>query len=157
MIKSIENLTVRSSFTDKGITYSLYDLTIPTYVNSNTSLTGIYSCNDYDNMRFDTISNNIFSDPDLLDVLMFINDYDNPLNIMSSDNILYCDPSSINLFKNNSDVSNDLRDSLIQHNKSNISDPNRINYINNDYSLPPTINSTPTSGVNISGNNIIIG
>ena len=157
MIKSIENLKNKSPFTDKGITYSLYDLTLPTYINSNISLTNMYTCNDYDNSRFDTISSNIFNDPDLLDLLMFINDYDNPLNIMSSDIILYCEPSLVNLFKNTTEVNHDLKDSLIQYDKSTIIDSNRVNYINNDYSLPPTINSVPTSGVNVSGNNIIIG
>jgi hypothetical protein len=158
MIKSIENLTTEYKFTNKmGNTQSYYDLTIPTFVNSLSSLTNYYTTTNDDNMRLDNISNNLLGDSDLLDLLMFINDYDNPLNVMQGDIIYYCNSESINLFQNNTDTENKLQISLIQNDKSTIVDSNRSKYKNSNYSLPPTINSTPNPGVNISGNNIIIG
>lgn len=98
---------------------------------------------------------------DYTDVILFINNISNPLNIREGDVISYpINPSDLDKFIYSGNTSSDreqILSSLSYVDKSNKVDSSRKKYIENNYILPPTVNDTPKKPVDVSGTKLKIG
>lgn len=97
-----------------------------------------------------------------LDVILYINDIDNPLSIRPGMKIYYpASEDTLDLFRyemQTYDLSEtDVKKQLVVPNKSTRKDSSRKDYLENGYSLPPTVLDKPKEPVRIEGNNILIG
>ena len=98
---------------------------------------------------------------EFLDVILYINNIDNPLNVISGQKILYPPKESLDLFRINIDSTELLGDdqnSKISgnHSKVNRVDKNRADFINNNYTLNPVQSWDNQSSVSLDGNDLII-
>lgn len=148
IIKDLQNLSIIDD---------LYDLTESTFVYQNIPLYS-YTVQKGEEMRIDLVSDSIFSTLEYADVLLNINNIDNPLNIKEGSIIYYSDTNVMDALR----LSQPTNDSLVttklsNTNKSTRVDRNRKDYIEKNYSLSPNILESPTNQVKISGDNLIIG
>lgn len=136
----------------------LYDLTKLTF---KTKFEGI-SYGDYvvqkgENMRIDLICYSIYNNVDNIDILLNVNNISNPLNIKEGTVIKYPDLSSIDEFKVINTNSDSVQKSLSNVNKSTTNDSSRQSYVDQNYSLPPTILDSPVKQTSVDGNTVKIG
>jgi lipopolysaccharide export LptBFGC system permease protein LptF len=98
-----------------------------------------------------------------LDVIYYINNIDNPLNIKEGlvlkyptnlGDILNFRVSNIDSDINNKDI---VKDKLSYPNKSTRKDKSRENFVKNGYSLPPVVLETPRPPVSIKDGKFNIG
>jgi len=148
IIKDLQNLSIIDD---------LYDLTESTFVTQNIPLYP-YTVQQGEEMRIDLVSDSIFNTLEYADVLLNINNIDNPLNIKEGSIIYYSDTNVMDALR----VSQPTNDTLVTTKLSNTNkatrvDKNRKDYIEKNYSLSPNILDTPTDQVKISGENLIIG
>jgi hypothetical protein len=97
-----------------------------------------------------------------IDVILRLNNIDNPLNIKKGMVLRYPELGSIGSFRFEKDEeTKSNKKSLVQKlakpNKQTKMDPNRKKYIDSDYSLPPTVNSSPKQPIIVEGNSFKIG
>ena len=96
-----------------------------------------------------------------IDVILTINNIDNPLNISAGMVIKYPELGSFDLFRiENDEESSQKKKSIMEKlgkpNKKTKVDPKRKGYLNAGNALPPTVNSKPKAPVTLSnkgGNN----
>lgn len=132
---------------------NLYNLFEPTFnLKSVTKLQRIVTKEN--EMRIDLISDDIYKNINYADFLLDLNDIDNPLNIMAGDIIYYVSVEELDLLKI-VPTSEDKRKSLLNSNKSN-RDPNRQQYLEDNYQLSPTLLDNIGSPVTTSGSRITI-
>lgn len=123
-----------------------------------------YIVQDIEEMRFDLIIKSIYEDKmyyEFLDVILYINNIDNPLNVISGQKILYPPKESLDLFRINIDSTEllgDDKNSKISgnHSKVNRVDKNRADFINNNYTLNPVQSWDNQSSVTLDGNDLVI-
>ena len=115
-------------------------------------------------MRIDLVMMSIYDDDYSLkniDVMLFINNIDNPLNIMAGDVIYYPPLESLDSyrfsFEPTSRVGENIRKALAVPNKTNVKDSNRRKFIENGYSLPPVVLDESKPPVRLEGDKIVIG
>lgn len=148
IIKDLQNLSIIDD---------LYDLTESTFVTQNIPLYP-YEVQRGEEMRIDLVSDSIFNTLDYTDVLLNINNIDNPLNIKEGSIIYYSDTNVMDALRISQPTSDTLVTTKLSNtNKSTRVDRNRKDYIEKNYSLSPNILDTPTDQVRISGDNLIIG
>ena len=139
----------------------LYDLTGSTfYYNKDVILRNSkrYIVSEYQEMRMDIISNDIYNKTDHLDVLCDINNIINPLSVKEGDNIIYVDESVIPQLSNKKDRNDVTRREISNSRKAASIDPQRTKYINNKTeSLPPTLTNKNSSTVKYKNGRISIG
>lgn len=97
-----------------------------------------------------------------IDIILKLNNIDNPLNIKKGMVLRYPNLGSLNSFRFERDEeSKSSKKSLVQKlakpNKQTRTDSNRKKYVDNDYSLPPTVNSMPKQPIIVEGNSFKIG
>jgi hypothetical protein len=115
-------------------------------------------------MRIDLVMMSIYDDVYSLkniDVLLFINNIDNPLNIMVGD-IIYHPPlealdSYRYSFEPSSRAGENVRKALAVPNKTTNKDGNRRKFVENGYSLPPVVLDESKPPVRVEGDKIVIG
>lgn len=151
---------------------NLFDLFEPTMIYRNDIPTEKYLVTTEDEMRCDILMKNIYNiDYTLLesflidcDVLLFINNIINPLNIKEGMIIEY--PISIESFSEyrytseDNSYKNDILNILAFPNymdKTTRTDSNRQNYIENNYSLSPVLLENPRNPVTIQNGIFTIG
>ena len=130
--------------------------------NSNVTLRE-YVVQKGEDMRLDLIIESIYGD--ILyykdaDVILYINDIDNPLNIVEGQIIKY--PSAANLdefrYTEKGETADDtIKSSLGVVNKSTRVDKNRSKFVENNYSLPPILLTKADPPVSIGVDKIIVG
>lgn len=135
----------------------LYDLSQVTYKEISGYPLYAHVVESYEEMRIDLISEKCYQSTEYIDFLLSFNDIDNPLNIKEGDIINYIDSSYVDLFRVVSQKPKVLRKQLLNPNKQTRKDTNRQAYIEEDFSLPPTLLETPVESVQIKGNTILIG
>lgn len=150
---------------------NLYNLFQPTLTyNTNVPLQE-YEVTREDEMRIDLIFLNMYQyDISFLeyylegiDVVLFINNIDNPLNIKAGMILRYPSPDDFDRFRYNDDLENLSTDVTRQlatpnlPNKATKIDPNRQSYIENDYSLSPVVLDVPREPVRIQDGRFSIG
>lgn len=148
IIKDLQNLSIIDD---------LYDLTESTFATQNVPLYP-YIVQQGEEMRIDLVSDSIFNTLEYADILLNINNIDNPLNIKEGSIIYYSDTNVMEALRTSQPTSDTLVTSKLSNtNKSTRVDRNRKDYIEKNYSLSPNILDTPTDQVRISGDNLIIG
>lgn len=157
-IKSLD----RSKFDTNTQTYRLLN---PSFIYTpNIFLNSVEVTKDRE-MRPDLIMKDMYGYDNLenLDIILYINGIDNPLNIPVGTILYY--PSSDKLddfrfaekddkFKSNK---NSITKALSIPNKTTREDKKRGDYLANGYSLPPTVLDTPKSPVRLENGNILVG
>jgi len=108
-------------------------------------------------MRMDLVSRDSFASDAFLDLVCNLNEIDNPLNIMGGDVILVTNAESSNLFRVDEVGIQDIPKNLVDNSKTTKIDPNRKNYVEQNYSSTPTMNPTPTDPVRANKDVISIG
>jgi hypothetical protein len=157
---------------DTSINGSLYDLFTITFLYDTRIILSDYTVTSYDEMRIDLVLSNMYNfdfvnlDSYLgdIDVILFINNIDNPLNIKEGMILKYPSThSDIDKFRyvlpsdmNNTSVTQQLATPNLP-NKTTRVDKTRQNYIENDYSLSPVILDTPREPVRITNGKFSIG
>lgn len=97
-----------------------------------------------------------------IDVILRLNNIDNPLNIKRGMILRYPDLGGIGSFRFEKDEETKsskkaLVEKLAKPNKQTKVDSKRKKYIDSDYSLPPTVNSKPKQPIIVEGNSFKIG
>jgi hypothetical protein len=157
--------TVKFNTTD-----NVYNLFEPTIIFRDDS-TQEYTVTDADEMRIDLIfqnmynitPNSIYEMLEHIDIILRINNIDNPLNIKEGMVLKF---PTMGQFENYrySEVLEDTNNEVIKQlgvrnnpNKTTRVDPNRQNYIENDFSLSPVVLDTPREPVRIVDGRFSIG
>lgn len=154
-LESIRNNDKTFKSTDD--VYELYDMTKTTFIYRNDIKLNYYYVQEEDEMRIDLICYKIYKSLDHMDVLLNINNIDNPLNIKCGDIIKYPIREDIEKYKLYNKNINDGNKNKLSFNKNKHKDENRENYIKNNYSIPPTVLENPLEPVVDNGDYLIIG
>lgn len=125
---------------------------------------GQYVVQQGEEMRLDLVMMSIYDDVSTLksmDVLLFINNIDNPLNILEGD-IIYYPPQDLldsyrYFFEPTTRAGENVRKALAVPNKTTKKDGNRRKFIENGYSLPPVVLDESKPPVRVEGDKIVIG
>lgn len=107
-------------------------------------------------MRIDLISYALYQSVNYSDLLLNINDIDNPLNIKEGDTLLYPPLEHLQYYRITPNTTTTNRRILLSPNKSNKKDANRQQYIENNYQLPPTFLDNPSNPVSTGTGKITI-
>jgi hypothetical protein len=136
----------------------IYDLFRPTIITNQRGLNK-YTVKREEEMRIDLLFQNIYEiSSDLIsnyledvDILLNINNIDNPLNIKEGMLILYPELGKLQNYRVQENDSRSAKLSTTKKlgypNKITKQDKSRKDYVDNNYSLPPTINSKPIQAV----------
>jgi len=127
-----------------------------------------YEVQKGEEMRLDLVMMSIYQDPYLLkhmDVILYINDIDNPLNIREGMILYYPNQTKLDDFRyyvagkiNDKQVSSkNIKQSLGVFNKTTRKDENRKKFLDADYSLPPTVMRESRPPVYASNGSIVVG
>lgn len=108
-------------------------------------------------MRIDLVCNELYKRVDLIDFLCSFNDIDNPLNVMEGDILFYTSFATIDTFRIKKSETDETRTLLLNPNKASQVDSNRQKYVEDKYSLPPTVMPVPKPHIKIERDNFIIG
>ena len=150
---------------------NLYNLFQPTFIyNENINLLS-YEVTMDDEMRIDLIFKNMYQYDvsmleyylDNIDIVLFINNIDNPLNIKAGMILKYPNTDDFSKFRYTDTLENlstDVTKQLATPNlpsKTTKVDPNRQSYLENDYSLPPVVLDVPREPVRIEDGRFSIG
>jgi hypothetical protein len=158
-IKSLESLKY-------NVYTKLYNFYYPVlgYLDINIKSLNLYVVQKGEEMRIDLVMMSIYDDINSLkhiDVLLFINNIDNPLNIIEGDFIFYPLNETLDsyrfLFEPSSRTGENVRKALALPNKTTKKDGNRKKFIENNYSLPPVLLDESKPPVRVEGDKIVIG
>lgn len=134
--------------------YNFFDPTFKMNIGINLQL---HIVEPEEEMRMDLICSRIYNTTDHVDFLLDLNDIDNPLNIMEGDEILFVFITAIPEYRISIIDSNDIRAKLLNVNKSTRKDNNRRKYVEENYSVSPTMLESPNASVKIQNSQIVIG
>lgn len=156
-IFDLDNIKMVEQKPDKELGQNkFYDLTETTFKSRLDIQYNYYYVQKQEDMRIDLICQSIYKSTDYIDILLNVNEIDNPLNIKAGDVIKYPSESDIDLLRVRSESKDTLK-TLLNRNKSPKKDENRKKYIEENFSLPPTVLPNPVDPVIQEGNNIVIG
>jgi hypothetical protein len=125
-----------------------------------------YTVQRGEEMRIDLVALSMYDeDPEALshvDVILYLNDIDNPLNIVEGMVLIYpIDMSQLDSYRvilsDNSTTGRNVRSQIAYPNKSTKKDSARKKFVENDYLLPPTVLQTSRNPVVVENGKIIIG
>ena len=155
----------------KNLSTGLYNLFTPTFIYNPSILINQYEVTKDDEMRIDLIFYKMYSIEisnlstylDDIDVILYINNIDNPLNIKEGMILDY--PSIDNIYKFRYTPTSAINDSSVTKqlgypntpNKTTKRDASRQSYIENDYSLSPVVLDTPREPVRVVNGKFSIG
>lgn len=141
-----------------------FDIYTPTFVYLKSDQLTPYFVQRGEEMRIDLVIMSIYDNSRYLedvDVLLFINNIDNPLNINVGDVIYYPPAEQLGSFRafvsSVSSSGKNIREALSTPNKTMRKDSNRKKFIDNGYSLPPVVLEESKSPVRLEDGKIVIG
>lgn len=137
------------------INQSMYNLIEPTFTTKDLIKFTTVVTREQE-MRIDLISYSLYQSVNYADLLLNINDIDNPLNIKEGDTLLYPPLEHLEYYRINPDTITVNRRRLLSPNKSNRKDTNRQQYVENNYQLSPTFLDNPSNPVSTGGDKITI-
>lgn len=127
---------------------NLYDLTKLTYRTTFTDVRyGEYRVQKGEEMRIDLVCQSIYGDVDNIDKILNANNISNPLNIKEGTILKYPLEESLNKTEVIDTLTNDVQAALANPGKAKAPDPSRQAYVEQNYTLPPTIMEQPTRQV----------
>lgn len=166
------NIASLSNGVRKSVATGLFNLITPTFqINNNVELLPFTVQRDHE-MRIDLIFKDMYvvdtPDPTIMydiDVILFINKIDNPLNIKSGQTLYYpSKQSDLQLFRlsEQEELGTRANKSVNQNklavpNKSTKKDSSREAFKKNGFSLPPTAQPIPIEPVRIQNQNFTLG
>lgn len=115
----------------------------------------IYEVQQKQDMRIDLVILDMYeNDYDRLqdiDVILKINDINNPLNIYPGMKLYYPSAGTLQEYRleREDSKSTETKKAMGIPNKSTKNDPNRKKYLDGEYSLPPTVRNTPVEPVRL--------
>ena len=115
-----------------------------------------YEVQKGEEMRIDLVCQSIYGSLDYIDIILNANNIDNPLNIKEGTIIIYPTGNVDGLRYSDIKKQNDA-EVLTNTNKQQRKDNNRKKYVENQYSLPPTIMNERTQQYDISSDVIVLG
>jgi hypothetical protein len=119
-----------------------YALETPSHVYENLILEE-YIVKEHEEMRFDLIIESMYETKlyyEYLDIILYINNIDNPLNVMSGQKILYPPKESLDSYRitiEDTEILGENKSINGNHSKVNRVDKNRADFINSNYTLNP--------------------
>jgi len=142
-----------------------FNIYYPQFFYSNRNNLNTYIVQKGEEMRIDLVLLSMYNDDSLvlpnIDVILFINGIDNPLNIFEGDVLYYPAQSALDsyryVFSESSKAGQNIRKALAVPNKTTIKDDNRKKFIDNGFALPPVVLSESKPPVRIEGDKIVIG
>jgi len=159
-IKSLSDTTIKQ-YTDGSLDYQL---SAPSFIWNTSYALNMYVVPKEEEMRIDLVINSMyngtfnFSD---LDIILYLNNIDNPLNIIEGMEILYPSIDNLSYFRYTENgeptFNRDITEALSVPNKNTRIDSNRQKYVDNGYSLPPVVNPVTKPPITTDATNIIIG
>lgn len=124
----------------------------------------IYVVQNGEDMRLDLVMMSIYDNYSALqhmDVILYINDIDNPLNIRAGMSLYYPEIMDLDNYRYldvfDPIVSKSVKESLGVLNKTTRTDEKRKKFLDADYSLPPTVLRESKPPVSVSNGKIIVG
>jgi hypothetical protein len=145
----------------------MVDISEPSFQWTSEVRMSVYVVQEWEEGRIDLVMDSIYgSDINKhsdADVILYINGIDNPLSIRRDMQISYpADPNMIYMFRTGQEINtldgpDDITKQLGVPNKTTRTDPNRKNFVDNGYSLPPTVNPTPSAPVKLNDTSIVVG
>jgi hypothetical protein len=124
---------------------NLYDLTKLTYRTSFGDVSyGEYRVQKGEEMRIDLVCQSIYGNVDYVDKILNANNISNPLNIKEGVLLKYPLVDFIEQTEVTESLTNDVQAALANPSKSKAPDPSRQAYVEQNYSLPPTVMEQPT-------------
>lgn len=148
-------------------TNSYYDMIEPHIAFRNDITLYEYEVQKFEEMRLDSVMLNMYNgDVNCLkdmDVIIYINGIDNPLNIVEGMILLYPEQYNLQSFrlepttpKTGTD-DNSIAASLSVPNKTTRKDTNRQSFVSSGYSLPPVVLEESKLAVTLDNGKIVIG
>lgn len=134
-----------------------YDLTQLTFNSRNDVAYYPYTVQKGEEMRMDLVCQSIYGDITYIDVLMRVNNIDNPLNIKEGSDIIYPASDKLSMFRITEERKADILKRLSNTNKTTRKDTNRKTYVEQGYSLPPVVQENPVNPVRVTDKGISIG
>ena len=142
-----------------------YSLFTPSFIWGANNPFSTYIVESYEEGRIDLIMQSIYgTDIDYfsdLDVILYLNEIDNPLNILAGTEIIYVEPDLLDRYRyaelGGGVIDADIKKQLSVPNKTTRIDKNRQNFVDNNYSLPPVVSSNNKPPVSVTSNKIIVG
>lgn len=134
---------------------NLYDLTDKTYTSYNTDFY-THTVGIDEEMRIDLISFRLFGSVEYSDFLLNLNQIINPLNIRLGDVLIYPLTSQIKYFRKTPETKEPLNTDFLNTQRANIKDKTRLDFVENNYQLPPSMLPNRQSPISIQGNTIVI-
>ncbi len=150
-IVDINKVTKNSNNSD------LYDLTQNLFEYKIDIQYLFYKVQKGEEMRIDLVSQSIYGNIDNIDILLNVNNISNPLNIKEGSIIKYPNTSDIDILRIENKNKSETIKSLSSPNKSTRVDNSRREYLESNYSLPPTILQSSIDQVKIMENSIKLG
>lgn len=135
---------------------SLFDFTQLTHQNDNRPTLRPYMVQQGEEMRIDLVCKSIYNNMDNIDVILYCNHIDNPLNILEGAIIFYPDQKDVAKFRYEEQQESTTQ-KLLNPSKTTRRDPSRESFVEQNYSIPPTVLPSYTPQVKIDGNNLVIG
>lgn len=135
----------------------LYNMFVVTFKLDLASSFAEYTVPDENEMRIDLVCRDIYNRIDDFDILLNINDIDNPLNIKSGSYLMFPPVSAFPNFRVNTQEPIETRATLLNANKLSRKDQSRQKYNETNQALPPNLQVEPQPQVRIEGNRVIIG
>lgn len=138
----------------------------PSFVNNPLIDLYKYTIQQGETMRPDLIMKSIYninSSFEHIDVILYINGIENPLNLKEGTTILYPKYLDLDKFRyviKGGELSNlpeDTNQEISKVDKTTKKDKNREEFTKSNYQLPPVVKSKPEPSVRVVGNNIRIG
>lgn len=142
-----------------------YNLFSPSFVWASNNPFSTYIVSPEEEGRIDLIMQAMYG-PDIdyfsgLDVILYLNNIDNPLNILAGSEIIYINGDLLDNYRyteiGGGVKDTDVKQKLAVPNKTTRTDNNRQKFIENDYSLPPVVSSDNTPPVKVTSDKIIVG
>lgn len=124
-----------------------------------------YVVQQHEDMRIDLVMQSIYDDDTGMyqhcDVILYINDIDNPLNIREGMVIYYPNAQFVREYRYTEVETNKLNKTVKERlgylNKTTRKDDKRKRFVDADYSLPPTVLKESKPGVVLTPTQILIG
>lgn len=139
----------------KKDTNGLYDLTSKTFTFFTTRFFE-YTVLPEEDMRIDLISYGRYQSTEYADLILNVNQIINPLNVRAGDVLIIPERSTLDNFRVVPPTPPVLRPSLINTGVTNIKDPRRLQFLEDNAQLPPSVLPVETSPIQINSDNIVI-
>lgn len=140
---------------------NFYDLFVQNYTIPNSTVTlNPYLVDRTRNMRLDLVCVDLYGDVSNLQLMMKLNNIENPFGIQEGDLLLWVDVKSISTVQTiDPKIVQNASNNLIAAFKASYTDPARAAYLNNrgKDNLPPNILPDSANKIQISNNQIVVG